>query len=57
MRAFGCPDKFVKLELQGFTVAVLGVLDEEYHEEGYHAGTCVDYQLPSIGVVKNRPGY
>ena len=44
-------DEFVKLEVDCPGVAVLGVLNEEDHEEGDDGRSRVDNKLPGIGVV------
>ena len=47
------PDEFVQLQVDGASIAVLSVLDEEDHEEGDDSGSCVDDELPGIGEVKH----
>src|SRR6185437_13998588 len=44
--------EFIQLQVDGFSIAVLGVLDEKHHQEGNQAGCCIDYQLPCIRVMK-----
>lgn len=36
-------------------VPVLGVLDQEHHEESDDRGAVVDNKLPTIGIVEYRP--
>jgi len=42
-------DELVELEVDGARVAVLGVLDEEDHEEGENGGRRIDNELPGRG--------
>jgi hypothetical protein len=49
-------NQLVQLELHGFRVPILGVLNQENHEERYYGCPGVDDQLPGIGVVENRAG-
>src|SRR3546814_6420653 len=53
-RASGAAYQFVPLRLQGCSIAVLGVLDHEYHQEGDNGGRGIYYKLPSIGESKYR---
>ena len=39
--------------MKGFGVAVLGILNEEHHEESNDRGGGVDDELPGIGEVEN----
>ena len=55
-RTFKGPDQFVEFQLNGFPVAVLGVLNQEHHQEGYDGCTRVNDKLPRIGKMKHRPG-
>ena len=55
-RTFKGPDQLVELQLNGFPVPVLGVLDQENHQEGDDGRACVDDKLPRIGKMKYRPG-
>ena len=48
-------DQFVELGLERGAVAVLGVLDQEHHEEGDDGRPGVDDQLPGIGEAEKRP--
>ena len=45
------------LILQRKCVAVLGVLNEEDHQEGDDGGAGVDDQLPGIAVTEDRPAH
>jgi hypothetical protein len=49
-------DEFVQLQLNCRGVAVLGVLDQEHHEESDDRGAGVDDELPGIGVAESRAG-
>ncbi|MNP10637.1 hypothetical protein D3C76_1027930 [compost metagenome] len=42
--------------MQFVVVAVLGVLDQEHHQEGDDGGRGVDHQLPGVVEVEQRPG-
>src|SRR3546814_5550486 len=53
-RASGAAYQFVQLRPQGCSVAVLGVLDHEYHQEGDNGGRGIYYKLPSIGELEYR---
>ncbi len=55
-RTFNGADQLVELQLNGFPVAVLSVLNQEHHQEGYDGGACVDDKLPRIGKMKHRSG-
>ena len=41
-------DKFVQLQVQGFGVSVLRVLDQENYEEGNDGGAGINDELPGI---------
>lgn len=47
-------DKFVQLQLNCRRVAVLGILDQEHHEERDNRRPCVDEKLPCVGVMERR---
>ncbi len=49
-------DELIELEIDGAGVAVLGVLDEEDHQEGDDGGAGVDDELPGVGVVEDGAG-
>ena len=44
----------VQLQMQGSGVPVLGVLDDEDHQERHDGGACVDDKLPRIGEAEQR---
>jgi len=48
-------NELVKLGLQRCTVAILRVLDQEYHQEGNDGRSGVDYQLPGFRIAKRWP--
>ena len=54
--SFNRMDQLVELELQGFGVAVLGVLDQKHHQERHDGGAGVDHELPRVGEAEERPG-
>ena len=41
-------DQLIELELQGFGITVLGILDEENHQKGNDGRPRVDNQLPGV---------
>jgi hypothetical protein len=48
--------QFVELEVNGFGVTVLSVLDEKHHQERNDGRSGIDHELPGIGVVKQWAG-
>jgi hypothetical protein len=52
--AGGDSDQFVQLCLHCSGITVLGVLNQEYHQEGYDRGPGIDDQLPRVVKVENR---
>jgi hypothetical protein len=50
-------DQFVEFGLDRDTVAVLGVLDEEHHQEGDDRRAGVDDELPGVGIAEHGPCY
>src|SRR5438067_1675476 len=55
-RLVDCAQELVELGLHRRTVAVLAVLDQEYHQEGDDRRSGVDDQLPRIGIMEDGPG-
>jgi hypothetical protein len=51
----GRANQLVELELDRSAFAILGVLDEENHEEGDDRRGCVDDELPRVTECENRP--
>lgn len=49
-------DEFIKLHLDGNAVSVLGILNEEDHEEGDDGRSGIDDELPGIAEMKHRTG-
>jgi hypothetical protein len=47
-------DELVELQVNGDSVPVLGVLDQEHHQERYDGRARVDDELPGIGEMKER---
>jgi len=45
-------DELVQLRLEGRTISILSVLDQEHHQEGHDRCARVDDQLPRIGIVE-----
>ena len=56
LRTFQRPQQLVELDLHRDAVAVLGVLDEEDHQESHDRGARVDHELPGIAEVKQWAG-
>lgn len=54
--AFDGADELVDLDVHGLGITVLGVLNEEHHEEGDDGGAGVDDELPGVAVTKDRAG-
>jgi len=54
--AVHCTDKLVQFDLHCGAIAILGVLDQEDHQEGDDGGAGIDDELPGITEVKNRTG-
>ena len=48
-------DQFIELDLDRGAVAVLGVLNQEHHQECHNRGARIDDKLPSIGIAEQRP--
>src|SRR5204863_969935 len=53
MAAVSGTNQFIELELHRFTVAILGILDEEDHQKCNNGGRRVNHELPGIAEVKN----
>ena len=45
-------NEFVELDLNGGAVAVLGILDQKYHQEGDDRRPRIDDELPGIRILK-----
>jgi hypothetical protein len=50
-------DQLPKLQLHRRAVSVLGILNQEHHQEGDNGGGCVDDQLPGIAKVEEGANY
>jgi hypothetical protein len=48
------PDQFIKLRLNGRSITVLGVLNDEDHQKRNDGSARVDNELPRVGEVKQR---
>src|SRR5947207_9005332 len=55
-RAFQRPNDFVQFQMHRLRVAVLGVMNEEDHQERDDGRTGIDNELPGIRKMKGRPG-
>ena len=49
-------NQLIELELSDLRVPVLGVLNQEYHQESHDGRRRVDRQLPPSRVVEHRTG-
>src|SRR6266705_6419088 len=49
-------DQLVKLDLNSLSIAVLGILNEKYHEERHNRRCCVYYQLPRVTEMEDGTG-
>ena len=49
-------DQLVQFQMDGPGIAILSILDQEYHQECNDCGAGIDDQLPGIGVMENRTG-
>lgn len=47
--------QLIKLEVDCFGVAVLGVLDEKHHQKRQNCCCGIDNQLPCVAELKNGP--
>jgi len=60
LRFVGGAYQLINLQMQNIVVAVLGVLNEEHHQERNDRGRRVDDELPGVVVVEiwpcSRPG-
>ncbi|CUS37480.1 hypothetical protein COMA2_30295 [Candidatus Nitrospira nitrificans] len=60
VRASGRTDDLVQFELNRRAVTILGVLDQEDHQERHNGGAGIDDQLPGVAEMENwagdRPG-
>src|SRR6202040_2886090 len=54
-RALNGADQFIKLQVDRFGVAILGILNEKNHEESDDGSASVNDELPGIGEMKGRP--
>jgi len=55
MRAAHRANQFIEFELNGVTIAILGILNQKYHQERDDRRACVDDQLPRVAELKYRP--
>jgi hypothetical protein len=54
LRAAHRANQFVEFELDGVAIAILGILNQKYHQECDDRRTCVDGQLPRIAELEYR---
>ena len=55
--ALECADHLIQFQMNRFGVAVLGVLNQKYHQKRDNGRGGVDDQLPRIGKMKGRTCY
>jgi len=48
--------EFIELGLQCRRIAILGILDEEHHQERHDGRAGVDDELPGIGIAEEWAG-
>ena len=53
MRASYGPDQFIQFEMDGCTISVLRILNQEDHQKCHDGGACVNEELP--GIAKAKP--
>src|ERR1700722_15685258 len=49
-------DQLVQFQMNGSCIAILRILDKEYHQECNDRGAGINDQLPGIGVTENWTG-
>src|SRR5690606_16108883 len=54
---FGAGDELVELQLDGFGILVLRLLDDKHHQESDDGGAGIDDQLPGVGKREQRAAY
>ena len=52
-----CQHELRQFELDRKRVAVLRILDQEYHQKSHDCRAGVDHQLPSVAVIEHRAGH
>lgn len=57
VRPLGSAQQFVKFDVQLVAITVLGILDEEHHQECDDRGRSIDDQLPRVVEMKQGPAY
>ena len=45
-------DQFIQLDLDRGAIAVLGILNQEHHQECDNRGARIDDKLPSVGIAE-----
>ena len=55
-RVFNRANEFVQFQMNCLGIAILGVLNQKYHQEGDNGRSGVYDQLPRVGKVKNGAG-
>src|SRR5215468_3339702 len=53
---FDAAQQFIELEVKRTRVAILGVLNQEYHQERDYGGAGIDDKLPGVGIAEEWPG-
>ena len=54
-RSFDGPDDLIQLQMHGFTVTGLGILNQKHHKKCDDGRTGVDDELPCIAEMKEGP--
>src|SRR5262249_19804771 len=52
---FDAAQQFIELEVKRTRVAILGVLNQEHHQERDYGGAGIDDKLPGVGIAKEWP--
>ena len=56
MRAFRYTDQLIEFDLYGVGVAILGILNQEHHEERNDRRPCINDELPCVAEAEERTG-
>jgi len=56
MCTFDGANQFIQFDMHRFGITVLGILNQEYHQECNDRRSCIDDELPGIAKAKERTG-
>ena len=51
------PCQLIELQLHRARIPILSVLNQEYHQERDYGRASIDYELPSVGIMKQAASY